>query len=83
MDQADNPVSVVVSVADDHLDSFAEVVTDLRRAGLRVDDVLATVGMVTGTIAADSVEALDAVPGVAEVECQHAHRLPPPESDVQ
>lgn len=79
----DEPVGVVVSVADDHLDELATVIADLRRAGLRIDDILDAVGMITGTIAESEIEALDTVPGVADVERQHAHRLPPPESDLQ
>jgi hypothetical protein len=77
------PVTVVVSVADDRLDELAEVVAELRRAGLRVDEVLDTVGMVTGTVDEDAVSALGSVPGVIEVERQRAYQVAPPESDIQ
>lgn len=77
------PVSVVVSVADERLDELANVVAELRRAGLRVDEVLDAVGMVTGTIDEDAIRTLDSVPGVVEVERQRAYQVPPPESDVQ
>jgi hypothetical protein len=83
MDRAEQPVSVVVSVADDHLDDLTEVVADLRKAGLRVADVMEPVGMITGTVAGDSIDALESVPGVAEVERQRTHYVPPPEEDVQ
>lgn len=83
MDRVKKPVSVVVSVADDHLDDVTEVVADLRRAGLRVDDVLDAVGMVTGTVALDDLEALESVRGVAEVELQRSVRLAPPEAEIQ
>ena len=83
MDPWERPVSVVVSVADDHLDDLGTVVTDLRRAGLQVDDVLDAVGMVTGTVAGSSVEALESVPGVAEVELQRVNRVAPPDADIQ
>ena len=83
MDQWERPVSVVVSVDDDHLDEIDKVVTELRRAGLRVDDVLDAVGMVTGTVAGSAVETLESVPGVAEVELQRVQRVAPPDADIQ
>jgi hypothetical protein len=83
VDRWDSPVSVVVSVDDDHLDDIGKVVTDLRRAGLRVDDVLDAVGMVTGTVTGTAVEALESVPGVAEVELQRVQRVAPPDAEVQ
>lgn len=83
MDRWERPVSVVVSVADDHLDALSTVVAALRRAGLRVDDVLDAVGMVTGTVAGGAVEALASVPGVAEVELQRVQRVAPPDAEIQ
>ena len=83
MDRWERPVAVVVSVTDDHLDDIAKVVTDLRRAGLHVDNVLDAVGMITGTVAGGAVEALESVPGVAEVELQRVHRVAPPDAEIQ
>jgi hypothetical protein len=83
VDRWESPVNVVVSVADDHLDDLTKVVTELRRAGLRVADVLDAVGMVIGTVAGGSVEALESVPGVAEVELQRVHRVAPPDAEIQ
>jgi hypothetical protein len=78
----DDAVAVVVSVADDALGDLDDVVTRLRVAGLRVDRVLDTIGMVTGFVRADAVATLGSVPGVAGVEHQRTHRIPPPDSDV-
>jgi hypothetical protein len=83
VDQWERPVSVVVSVDDDHLDDIGKVVTDLRHAGLQVDDVLDAVGMVTGTVAGSAVEALESVPGVAEIELQRVQRVAPPDAEIQ
>jgi hypothetical protein len=83
VDRWESPVSVVVSVDDDHLDDIDKVVIDLRRAGLRVDDVLEAVGMVTGTVTGSAVAALESVPGVAEVELQRVQRVAPPDAEVQ
>ena len=83
MDQWDRPVAVAVSIDDDHLDDLDKVVAELRRVGLRVDSVLDAVGVVTGTVAGTAVEALESVPGVAEVELQRVHRISPPDGQVQ
>jgi hypothetical protein len=77
------PVGVVVSVADDHLDDLTGVVERLRRAGLLVDDVLDAVGVITGRVAADDLDALESVPGVVQVERDRAFQLPPPDAEIQ
>ncbi|HEX6361151.1 hypothetical protein [Actinophytocola sp.] len=74
---------VVISVADDQVDDMASVVEALRHAGLRVDEVLESVGVVTGTVEGDVLGSLSAVPGVAEVEQSREFQLPPPDSTVQ
>jgi hypothetical protein len=63
---------VVISVADANLRDMHTVVSALRAAGLVVDDVLETLGMVTGSVAPEAIVALRAVPGVAGVERQRA-----------
>ena len=68
---------VVISVADDQVDDMASVVEALRHAGLRVDEVLDSVGVVTGTVDGDALGSLSTVPGVLEVERSRAYQLPP------
>jgi hypothetical protein len=68
---------VVISVADDRIDDMSTVVEALRAAGLRVDEVLHSVGVVTGTVDGKSLDFLSAVPGVAEVERSQTFQLPP------
>jgi len=77
------PVGIVVSVDDDHLDGMDEVAAGVREAGMRVADVLDTVGMITGMAHPESLDVLGSVPGVARVERQHGYQLAPPDSDVQ
>lgn len=74
---------VVISIADDQVDDMSAVVEALRHAGLRVDEVLDSVGVVTGTVDGDALGSLSAVPGVAEVERSHVFEVPPPDSPVQ
>ncbi|MFC6093595.1 hypothetical protein [Saccharothrix lopnurensis] len=73
---------VVVSVADDGLADLPAVVSALREAGMEVDDVLESLGVVTGSVpgpAAGAGGALGAVPGVASVELEREVGLPPGE----
>ena len=74
---------VVISVADDHVDDMSSVVEALRHAGLRVAEVLDSVGVVTGTVDGDALGSLSTVPGVAEVERSHVVEIAPPDSPVQ
>lgn len=61
---------ILVSIADESMTDIPRLVDDLRQAGLTVDNVLESLGTVTGSIAADAVDALLAVPGVDAVEWQ-------------
>jgi hypothetical protein len=70
---------VVISVADDQVTDMAPVVDALRQAGLRVDEVLESVGVVTGTVDGDALGSLSTVPGVAEVERSREFQLPQPD----
>lgn len=79
----DRMAPVVVSVTDEYMDRFSEVLESLRAAGLAIDHVLDDLGTVTGSIDNDAVEGLAAVTGVASVERQRTHRIAPPESDLQ
>jgi hypothetical protein len=70
---------VVISVADDHVGDMRPVVEALQHAGLRVSEVLTSVGVVTGTVDGDALGDLSTVPGVAEVERSQVFQLPPDE----
>jgi len=70
---------VVISVADDQVDDMASVVAALREAGLRVAEVLDSVGVVTGTVDGDALGFLSTVPGVVEVERSREFQLPVPD----
>ncbi|MGY1802507.1 hypothetical protein ACI78T_04400 [Blastococcus sp. SYSU D00922] len=74
---------VSVTVGDDHRDSLDGVVENLRASGLQVDQVLGTLGIVTGSAPDDALDTLRGVEGVASVDAQLTHQLPPPDSPVQ
>jgi hypothetical protein len=74
---------VSVTVDDGHQESLDGVVESLRAQGMEVEQVLGSLGIVTGSAPAESLDALRGVEGVASVDEQLTHRLPPPDSPVQ
>ncbi|GAB3194631.1 hypothetical protein [Nesterenkonia suensis] len=60
-----------------------EVVSELQAAGLRVNRVLTSLGMINGRARPDQWEALSAVEGVVAVDREQEHRISPPDADVQ
>ena len=77
------PEKITISVADDAIDRIDEVVAALEDGGMQVDQVLRPLGVITGSVDTQRVQALGAVSGVADVEPQRTVQLPPPDSDVQ
>ena len=75
----DEQITVTVAA-----DVDAEVVAEqLRAAGMTVEQVLAAIGVITGTVAAEQRAALADVPGVLAVESEQTLRIPPPDSEIQ
>jgi hypothetical protein len=74
---------VNISVADDYIDRFSEVVKACKKTGLKVEQQMEQIGVVSGAIDSAKVAALSKVKGVAHVERPRQIQLPPPESDVQ
>ena len=74
---------VSVTVGDDHRATLDGVVENLRASGMEVEQVLGMLGIVTGSAPAEALDALRGVEGVASVDEQLTHRLPPPDSPVQ
>lgn len=74
---------VSVLVNDEHLGKFGAVVDALRKAGLKVEQKLATTGVITGTIESAKRPRLQSVTGVDAVEVEREFALPGPGSPVQ
>lgn len=74
---------VNVSVADDHLNRFPDVVRRIKKAGLKVEHELEAAGVVSGSIDRAKLSDLEQVEGVAAVERSRGFQIPPPESDIQ
>ena len=76
-------VSLLVSVDDEHLDRFSEVVKGLKEAGMAVEQEMEGIGTVTGSIDSEKVEQLSKVEGVSHVEQSRRFQIAPPDSDIQ
>jgi hypothetical protein len=75
----DEQITVTVSAEAD-----IEVVAEgLRAAGVTVQQVLRAVGVITGSVAAETRAALADLPGVLAVEPQQTFQVPPPDSEIQ
>ncbi len=74
---------VNISIAEDYLDHFSEVVLRCEKAGLQIEQQLEQVGVVTGSIDSTKLADLEQVEGVAAVEAARSFQLPPPDSDIQ
>jgi hypothetical protein len=76
-------IKLSVVIRDSHLPKFSEVVKNLKKAGMTVENQLKTTGIVTGSVDEKNLKDLKSVSGVAEVEKEHTYQIAPPESDVQ
>jgi hypothetical protein len=76
-------VNLLVSVDDEHLDRFSEVVKGVEDVGMEVEEKLEDLGVLTGSIDPEKVEPLRRVEGVSHVEESRRFQIPPPDSDVQ
>lgn len=76
-------VSVSVSISDDQIDRFSEVVDQARAAGLEVWQELDLIGVVSGSIDEERMDELRGLPGVAAVEPERDFEIAPPESEIQ
>jgi hypothetical protein len=74
-------VELSVTVDDGH--AIEEVAAGLRARGMEVAQVLDGIGVITGSAPDDVRRALATVEGVASVDEQLTHQLPPPDAPVQ
>jgi hypothetical protein len=74
---------VNLSVADEYLSRFDEVVRHSKQAGLEVTHAMKEVGVISGSIDATKLDDLARVKGVTFVEPAQEYQIAPPESEVQ
>jgi hypothetical protein len=72
-----------VTAQDDQVPRIDELADRLRAAGMRVEQVLRPVGVITGSITSAELTSIKSMPGVAAVEEQTSFHLPPPDAGIQ
>lgn len=76
-------VNLSVAVNDDYLNRMSEVVQKLQAAGMKVEQVMETLGIITGSCSSEKVKALSGVEGVTHVERSREYQIAPPDSEIQ
>jgi hypothetical protein len=72
--------SMIVTVSDAR--PIREVVDDLKVAGLHVDQILDSIGIVTGSAHPEAAKRLRGIRGVADVSEDHPVDIGPPRAPV-
>jgi hypothetical protein len=65
------------------MDKIAKVAAAAKRAGLKVEQNLSDIGVLTGVIDQDKIETLRQVDGISHVEAETTISIPPPDSAIQ
>lgn len=76
-------VAITVVVEEAHRPATDAVCARLRAEGMRIEQVLTLLGLVTGELPEDRLPAVRRVEGVSSVGRQGSFRLPPPDAAVQ
>jgi hypothetical protein len=76
-------VKLSVSVDDQHLSKFSEIVKEVEKAGMTVEGKHEDIGVVNGSIEKDKIDSLRKVVGVQHIEEEREVRISPPDSDIQ
>ena len=76
-------IDVVITVRNGALNKLPELVSTLEAMGLQNTQVLASIGMITGTLDETKLADVSALADVADVQYSQEYRLPPADSSVE
>ena len=76
-------VNLTVSVADEYLKDFSDIVARCRKAGMNIENEMKSIGVITGSIDEAALDKLGRLKGVSQVEPERSFQIAPPDSDVQ
>ncbi|MDJ0735033.1 MAG: ketohydroxyglutarate aldolase [Nostocaceae cyanobacterium] len=69
------PIPLLISIDDEHMDSFSGVVQKLQSAGLYTKQLMQQLGIITGECDPSNIDALRRVEGVSHVEREQSTQL--------
>jgi hypothetical protein len=76
-------MNISVSVKDAHLATIELVAQKLRAGGMNVEQILNSIGIITGSIDSSLMNTLSQIEGVKQVEQERTYQLAPPDADIQ
>ncbi|MBD2206236.1 ketohydroxyglutarate aldolase [Calothrix sp. FACHB-1219] len=76
-------VTLLISVDDQYKQQILEVVKSLQASGMKIEQIMEQIGVITGSIDSAQIEGISQVEGVAAVEVSQQYQLDPPESEIQ
>ncbi len=76
-------IHITVTVDQEHLRVIGDVASVLRTKGMQVEQVLDTIGIITGSLPEGRRPDLESAEGVESVDEQRDFQLAPPESGIQ
>jgi len=80
---SDTKLEVTIVVDENYLGRMAEVVQNLRSAGMNVKQSMEHLGLIVGLIDPKNMPALSQVEGISHIEQAQQFQLAPPESELQ
>jgi hypothetical protein len=76
-------MQITVTVRHDYRSDTSRIAEQLTAGGMHVENVLSTLGMITGSLPEGQRAALVGIEGVESVDEDRQVVLPPPDSDIQ
>ncbi len=76
-------MNISISIKDTHLATIELVAQKLQAAGMNVEQVLNSIGIISGSIDSSLMSSLSQIEGVKIVEQEQTYQLAPPDSDIQ
>ena len=76
-------VKISVCLDDAHLHNIEKIAQQLQSAGVSVEQSLAGIGIISGSIDRDRIQSLYQIEGVKQIEQQEVYQIAPPNSAIQ
>lgn len=80
---AKSEIEIIITVTEDRRANLKQIASELQSRGVKITDTMESLGMISGTAAANNLDQIRNVDGVAAIETAGTVQLPPPESDIQ
>ncbi len=78
-----SPIKISISIRDENLPEIEGISQNLQSHGVNIEQVLLSIGIITGSIEPHLVDGLHHIQGVKQVEMQESYQSAPPDSDIQ